>query len=297
MSLGSCFSENIGRKLQEACFNADLNPFGVLFNPVSINQSIERLIEAKPFNQDEFFKSGSLWNSFMHSSFFSDVRLEKAMQNVNLRFTEAVYFLRSTEVLIITFGTAWVYENINDGKIVSNCHKLPSKQFIRRRLEVQEIVEIYVKLINSIIVSKEFALNKIIFTVSPIRHWKDGAHENNLSKSVLHLAIDQIQKHFSFVEYFPAFEIQMDELRDYRFYANDMCHPSEQAIEFIWDRFSNTYFSEETIDLNKSIVNLRNQLNHKPLHPESSEYKLFLNNIEQQKVNLLNEFPELANRI
>lgn len=295
MTLGSCFAENIGKKLTDAYFEVDINPFGVLYNPVSIQNSIERLIENKSVTEADLFENRKLWQSFSHSSLFTDISPEGCLDKINSRLQRAAGFLQQTNFILITFGTAWVFENIESGRVVSNCHKLPATAFLRRRLTVEEIVAGYTKLINELI--HKLPHLKLIFSVSPIRHWKDGAHENTVSKSTLLLAIDALQKQFEQVYYFPAYEIQLDELRDYRFYAADMLHPSDVAVDYIWSRFADTYFDDTTVKIKKELEQLTAGLAHRPLHPESEDFILFQKNIEKQKLKIQTEYPFLASRL
>lgn len=291
ITIGSCFSENIGQRLKNAYFQVDSNPFGVLFNPVSIKNSLDILLEKKLFTENDIFRNGSLWSSFSHSTLFSSVDQAVCLTNINNRIEAAINHLQHADFIFITFGTAWVYHLKETGELVSNCHKLPSNNFMRKRLSVEEIVETYVVLLE-----KLHHFNPelhIIFTVSPIRHWKDGAHENNISKSTLHLAIEALRKRFDFIDYFPAYEIQMDELRDYRFYATDMFHPSDTAIDYIWKRFSETYFSEETILIKTELEQLNAQLNHRSINPDSQEHIAFLQSLEKKKKLLIQKYPFL----
>lgn len=295
LTVGSCFAENIGSKMKNAFFRTEINPFGVLYNPMSILNGLNFLMNNKRFCIDDLFEYKSLWHSFSHSSIFSDINSAVCIDKINHRAEIASQFLKNADFLLITFGTAWVFEEKKEGTIVSNCHKLPADHFQRRRLAVNEIVVGYAELLP-----KLFELNpalKIVFTVSPIRHWKDGAHENTLSKSILLLAVDQLQKQFENVFYFPAFEIQMDDLRDYRFYAADMLHPSEIAVNYIWEQFSGAFMSDETLQIIKQLEKLAADLMHRPLHPESEEFKLFQMNIEKRKLNIVNQYPFLADRI
>ncbi|MDD4968664.1 MAG: GSCFA domain-containing protein [Paludibacter sp.] len=295
MSLGSCFAENIGKKMKDVCFEADINPFGVLFNPVSICNSLEILLHDKIFTKEDIFEYKSLWQSFSHSSLFSDSTAEGCLSKINDRLNDARTFLGKANILLITFGTAWVFEDKKSGRVVSNCHKLPAGEFIRRRLTVEEIVADYTLLINKL--QSVLPALTIIFSVSPVRHWKDGAHDNNISKSTLLLAIDELQTKLQKVHYFPAYEIQMDELRDYRFYAPDMLHPSDVAVDYIWNRFSETYFSRQTEALKKRLEQLKSDLTHRPMHPDSIEYVKFLDKTEKRREDLIHEFPFLLNRI
>ncbi|MBP1676224.1 MAG: hypothetical protein H6Q20_783 [Bacteroidetes bacterium] len=296
LTLGSCFSDNIGIKLQNALFSVDVNPFGVLFNPVSIANSVEILLKKDLFTEKQLFRNGSLWSSFSHSTLFSATTPEQALLNINSRLNISIANLSDTNYLLVTFGTAWVYEDTeHHNHVVSNCHKLPANRFNRRRLSVGEIVDLWSKLIDKLKV--EMPALKIIFTVSPVRHWKDGAQENNLSKSTLLLAVDNLTKNFQQVHYFPAYEIQMDELRDYRFYSSDMLHPSDVAVDYIWEKFANTFFSADTCLIKNKAEQLTKALNHRPLHAGTAEYDNFLRQIETQKETLFQIYPFLKNRI
>lgn len=295
MTLGSCFAQNMGGKLADAFFNTVVNPFGVLYNPVSIQKSIHLLLQNKEFTSDDIFENKGLWQSFSHSSLFSDISAELCLKKINLSVKSAANFLCQSQFLIITFGTAWIYEERKSGRVVSNCHKLPSGEFTRRRLTVAEIVNDYTELIEKL--RALFPGIQLIFSVSPIRHWKDGAHENNVSKGVLLLAIDALQQKFDEVYYFPAYEIQLDELRDYRFYSEDMHHPSGVAVDYIWERFSETYFSKETLLIKKQLEQYRADLHHRPMFPESEEYKIFVKNTEKRRGKILKEYPFLEGRI
>lgn len=294
LSLGSCFSENIGNKLSDAYFRTDVNPFGVLFNPVSIKNSLNALINEKTLSETDIFQHGSLWKAFSHSSLFAGTSKDEVLNNINERLVSSSQKLKKTKVILITFGTAWVYEYLKTSEVVANCHKLPAGEFVCKRLCVDDIVSDYIALFHKI--STLFPDIHVIMTVSPIRHWKDGAHENNISKSVLLLSIEKLQKLFPFISYFPAYEIQMDELRDYRFYASDMCHPSPEAVDYIWKRFCETYFTHKTNHLRLKLENLNQQLNHKPLFPDTIEHSYFLYQIEKQKTELKKEYPFLEDR-
>ena len=293
MTLGSCFAENIGKKMSDSFFQTDINPFGVLYNPVSVLQSLDLLMSEKQFEEKDLFQYQSLWHSFNHSSFFSDESIESTLVKINNRLNSSRQFFKSTQILLITFGTAWVFEDVESGKIVANCHKLPGNRFRRYRLDFQQIIDDYNPMLRQL--KEQIPSLQLIFTVSPIRHWKDGAHENTVSKSTLHLSVDALEKRFDFVHYFPAYEIMMDELRDYRFYDSDMLHPSAVAVNYIWQRFSDTYFSAETQKLNKELEQIRNDLNHRPLHSKSAEYQLFILNIEKRKAKIKALYPDFGN--
>lgn len=295
ITLGSCFAENIGKKMADVYFNVDINPFGVLYNPVSVKNSLEQLLQKKIFSENDLFAHRGLWHSFSHSSLFSDTTPEKCLDKINNRLFKSSEFLQKTDFLLITLGTTWVFEEQKSGRVVSNCHKLPANRFERRRLTVEEIVTDYSYLITEL--NNKLPNLEFIFSVSPIRHWKDGAHENTLSKSTLLLAIDILRKKFNSVEYFPAFEIMMDELRDYRFYASDMLHPSDVAVHYIWKRFSDIYFDKLTMKMNVELEQLCADLSHRPLFPDSEDYQTFKINLEKKKEILKTSYPFLSDRI
>ena len=293
MLFGSCFSENIGQKLIDLKFKVDMNPFGILYNPESIANSLKLLLKNQTFTESDLFFDQGLWNSFYHHSRFSDVNREMALEKINSRIKLSAEFLKTADFLMITFGTAWVYELISTGQIVSNCHKIPAKQFNRFRLGVNEISEAYHHLLEEL---WKFNPNlKIIFTVSPIRHWKDGAVENQVSKSTLILSIERL---ITGIEnrncsYFPSYEIMMDELRDYRFYAEDMIHLSPVATDYIFDRFSKFLISKESMNLVDNVMKIRKAVMHRPVNSSSVEYKknLLLNLDKINKLTL--SFPYL----
>ena len=295
LTLGSCFAENIGQKMTNVFFETDINPFGVLYNPVSVKNSIELLLQNSIFTSEDIFEYKSLWQSFSHSSQFTGLSEMECLNNINSRLNLSGEFIQKTNVLLITFGTAWVFEEKKSGRVVSNCHKLPAGDFVKRRLTVEEIVNDFKTLIFNL--QTLYPKLVIVFSVSPIRHWKEGAHENNVSKSILLLAIDELQKQHENIHYFPAYEILMDELRDYRFYASDMQHPSDVAIDYIWKRFSDTFFTEHTKHTCKKLEQYAIDLAHRPIYPESNEYKLFLDKIQERKEKLLAEFPFLSDRL
>lgn len=293
--LGSCFSENIGRKMQRAFFDVGVNPFGVLYNPFSILNGINLLLDGACLQHDQLFHHASLWHSFSHDSSFSAPEADVALKKINSSLAEAAAFLRQADFLFITFGTAWVFELADTGTIVSNCHKLPGSFFRRRRLRVEEITAAYGQVIESL--QQNFPNLHLVFTISPIRHLKDGARGNNVSKSVLSLAIEDLLSNFRNLHYFPAYEIVMDELRDYRFYASDMLHISDVAVDYIWKRFSETYFSSETRVLQKRLEKYSADLAHIPMHPDSSAYLAFQKNVERRRMEILADYPFLRARM
>lgn len=273
--LGSCFSENIGSKLLENKFQVNVNPFGVLYNPFSIYNAINRLLDKQEFTENDFVHHNQSYHSFMHHGSFSSAKLDDALIKVNKEFNIASTQLEAAEFLLITFGTAYVFKWHESGEIVGNCHKIPANQFIRERLTVEEITATWGPLIQRALDLKPNL--KIIFTVSPIRHFKDGAHNNQLSKSILHLSIDNLMNEFpTNAFYFPAFEIMMDQLRDYRFYTDDMLHPSPLAQDYIWKRFGETYFNTTTNSIITEWQRIYQSLSHRPYNTNSEAHQKFL---------------------
>ena len=275
MLFGSCFSENIGVYLKYHKFNVDINPFGILYNPMSISKCIRRLIDQKSFKESDLVLYNEVYHSFMHHGSFSDSDKDISLKNINYRFNKAKDNIANADILLITFGTAYAFSLEENDEIVSNCHRFPADKFMRFRLSTEEIVEDWTDMIEMLT-----ALNselKIIFTVSPIRHLRDGAHDNQISKSILHLAIDNLQQYFrNIVDYFPAFEIMNDELRDYRFYNDDMTHPTSLAKDYIWRRFSDKYFSEQAVNINNEWSELAKSINHRPIHAKTQANRKFL---------------------
>lgn len=273
MVLGSCFAENIGLQLKESGFRIALNPFGVLYNPASVGMALQRLWQDQPFREDELVEHEGLFHSFSHHSSFSGTDSKSTVDKINSAFNQAVLDLKDATCLMITFGTSWVYALPSTDQIVANCHKLPEDRFLRRRLSVNEIEYFYIELLEMLFQAKPDL--KVLFTVSPIRHLKDGVHENTLSKSTLHLAIEGLCESFDNVFYFPAYELLMDDLRDYRFYAEDMVHPSVTAQRYIWDHFSDTCFSKPTKEVVRQVQQIRKAMEHKPFHPQEEAYRRF----------------------
>lgn len=274
LSLGSCFADHIGAKLKTAKMQVCSNPFGVLYNPLSVLSALKRLTTRNEIVEQELIFQNGLYHSFAFHSAFSDESVAGALTQMNQAVCEGACMLDHCDRLMITFGTAWIYEHAETGEIVSNCHKLPAKAFHRRRLTVEEITADW-----SVFLA-EFAADhperRVIFTVSPIRHWKDGAFENQCSKATLILAIDELCRQFSFCTYFPSYELFMDELRDYRFYAEDMIHPSAQGIDYVWERFGDVFFTEKTKEDMREWDKLRKMLSHRSLSGMSDSYKNFL---------------------
>lgn len=247
---GSCFATNMGAKLEEHGFTVTMNPTGVLYNPLSISAMFERLSQQKPYELEDLFEHNGIWHSYDHHSSFSGTDSAKCLDKINASLEQGLNSLKSADMIYITLGSAYLFELVKDGRVVANCHKMHPSNFIRRRMALKETHDTLARTLDQI-----SAINKdanIVFTVSPIRHIADGLHDNQLSKSTLLLAIDTLMNssnaHKERIGYFPAYEILMDDLRDYRFYASDMLHPSDTAISYIWEKFCDTYMSQSTLE-------------------------------------------------
>lgn len=274
MMFGSCFAENIGKKLVEAKLNAVVNPFGILFNPESVAAAIEQSVAGAAIDESSIFEHNGLWSSYaFHGSFSSTDKCE-ALQKMNRGLQLAHERIAEMTLLIVTFGTAFVYRNVADGKVVANCHKMPAASFAREMLTVQDITSRYSGIIEML---KKLNSNiQIVFTVSPVRHLRDGAHENQLSKSTLLLAVDWLASNFDNVHYFPSYEIMMDDLRDYRFYGSDMVHPSDLAIEYIWQGLITNCFNKDDLATMGEVQKIVSTSQHRPINPDTEEFKLFV---------------------
>jgi hypothetical protein len=261
MFIGSCFATSIGLKMKMGHMPVMINPAGTVYNPVSVVNTLETILSGREFVKDDLYFHEGTYLSFYHSTDFSSDDPEEVLEKINKISKEALAFLENTKFLFITFGTARIYRLKKTGKIVSNCHKIPSSRFETELLTVSEIVGIWTKLLDKLF--SHFPKLRIVFTISPVRHWKDGAHRNQVSKSVLFLAVEELLTHSLKPQYFPAYELLMDDLRDYRYYDNDMLHPSDTAVNYIWDEFSGCYLDDRTIDIWKEVVKINKACSHR----------------------------------
>lgn len=301
--LGSCFAQEIGDIFSANKFNSLVNPFGVLYNPLSISKSLERSLDCAPYTINNLFKEGNLYHSFDHHSVFSDTDATRMLNNINDKLMLTSQKIRSSHFIFLTFGTSWIYELKEDNKVVSNCHKLPATTFTRRRAGVEELTERMTRTISKILEINSGV--KFVLTVSPIRHLKDGAHGNNLSKSVLLLMCDELANRFpNNVIYFPSYEILLDELRDYRFYADDMTHPSKKAVEYIWEQIKEELISLESRNTIKEWGKIKQGIQHRRMSADVESYKLFLENLlksaesfadKHKNIDITNEIAEIKN--
>ena len=281
MLMGSCFAESIGGKLAKYKFPTNINPFGILFNPISIAQSLNMLADTFLFTENDLLLFNNEWISLFHHGKFSHPDKEKCLETINKKLVESRTFLQKTDFLILTLGTTITYSYY--GNVVANCHKIPQKEFEKQTLTVQEIV---LNLTESIEKIKSINENiRLIFTVSPVRYIKNCMVENALSKSRLIVAVHELINCIPNTYYFPAFEIMVDDLRDYRFYCEDMIHPASMAIDYIWEIFSYTFFDRHTAGLNKTIKNVHLATDHRVKKSDSEESKMFketqIENIEK----------------
>jgi hypothetical protein len=285
VALGSCFAENMSEKFEYFKFQNSVNPFGIIFNPVSIEKLVNRIVNQIEFTEKDIFFHNDLWHCYEVHSELSNPNKEKFLNILNHLIFQSFNSLIQTSHLIITYGTSWVYRNIESKEIVANCHKVPQKQFTKEILSIETIeksIENTIALIQKINPNCNF-----IFTVSPVRHIKDGFVENQRSKSHLISAIHSIHNsQFTIHNYFPSYEFMMDELRDYRFYAEDMLHPNQTAIDYIWERFSENYISDESQKTIEEVDSIQKSLLHRSFNPNSENHQKFLENL-QQKINTL----------
>jgi hypothetical protein len=291
MFIGSCFSENIGKKMQDVKIKALANPTGIHYNPFSIAVTLENIMEEMFLKKEDLFHSNGVWNCYNFHSKFSNIDQDKTLNAINSSIKKSSELLKNLDYLFITFGTSYAYYLKETGSVVSNCHKQPSDKFNRKFLPPKEITEVWRRLLDRI--TKLNPGIKIIFTVSPVRHWKDGAVNNAYSKSSLLLSIKELleDKDYDNLYYFPAFEIVNDELRDYRFYADDMMHPSSSAIEYIWKKLSSAFFNEKTQEINKSISKIIQAAKHKPFNPETEEYFKFCKKMTEEIRQIEQNYP------
>ncbi|WP_107040024.1 GSCFA domain-containing protein [Brumimicrobium mesophilum] len=282
--LGSCFSEHLSKKMLNSGFNVQSNPFGVVFNPISLAELILRSDECL---KDSIFERDDVALSWVaNSTCFAYSQKELKSKLIELR-KDFLRVLSTSKILFVTFGTAWIYEKKSSNQIVANCHKAPKEDFEKRLLSSNEIIQKWTEVIEKLNTASQ---TKIIFTVSPVRHTKDGMIENSRSKAILLNAVHELNDKFSNVDYFPAYELMIDEMRDYAFYGKDGIHPNEIAVEEIWTRFKDTYFSEQAGKIYKEYDKIRILFQHKALHPSSKKAKQFQDEREKKLKEFMGRF-------
>lgn len=291
ISIGSCFAENMGEKFEYFKFQNTVNPFGIIFNPISIEKLIHRAINKIEFTESDIFFHNERWHCFEVHSDLSTSSSELLLANLNKVLHSFRSQIQEATHLIFTYGTSWVYRNKVSNEIVANCHKVAQNQFDKEILSVQTIEK---AIQNTIDLVKKINPNcNFIFTISPVRHIKDGFVENQRSKAHLITALHSINFELPTSSYFPSYEILMDELRDYRFYADDMLHPSQIAIDYIWIKFFENYVDENEFATMQQVCDIQKALHHKPFNPNSESHQKFLKNLYQKITTLASKYPTI----
>lgn len=289
--LGSCFTQNIGSRLTEFKFQTKINPLGISYNPISICDQLIRIINEDYYAENDLFLHQGKWKSHdLHSSFTHSDK-SALIHLINKEIMEAHQFIKACKLLVISMGTAYVFEHKDEKRIYNNCHKLENHLFLKKKLQSDEIQQAFAQLRKHL--EKINPGLKIIMTVSPIRHQKDGMINNSFSKSTLIQAVNQMMESDPNALYFPSYEIMLDDLRDYRFYKDDLLHPSEIAIDYIWEKFSKSFFSQNCLELCDQIKSINQALRHRPLNPESEENVKFQKNLESKLKDLQKRNPHI----
>lgn len=291
MFIGSCFATSIGKKLEAGYMPVMINPSGTVYNPVSVLHTLDNIVQKRHYTAGDLYNHEGRWISFDHYTEFSSADRDEALERINKRNLEASMFITGARFLFITFGTARVYIWKPSGNIVSNCHRIPAASFKNELLEVDHIAELWNKRLS--LLNELYPQLKVIFTISPVRHWKDGSHGNQVSKSVLFLAVEKLLAHPSHPSYFPAYELVMDDLRDYRFYAEDMLHLTDTAVGYIWDAFCRCYFDGSTDALWKEIEKISKAVSHRIQTGDRDQIRKFSDNILSRIEKLVRENPGL----
>ncbi|MDQ3143070.1 MAG: GSCFA domain-containing protein [Bacteroidota bacterium] len=289
--IGSCFAQHLGYKLATSGFNTSSSPFGIVFNPLSMQLQFDRLIRQTFYTKDELIFHEGIYHSFDHHGVYSHPDADSLIQQINQILENAFQQLKIADVLVITLGSAHYYQYRSSNQVVANCHKIPQNNFEKKLAGVEEIksslesILKYIQTVNPKI--------PIIFTVSPVRYLKDGFVENTRSKSNLIVAVHDILAKYSYTHYFPAYEIVMDDLRDYRFMKEDLMHPNDQAIQYVWEQFEQNFMDETTRQLTKKVLELKSRISHKALHPDRIQHQEFEKKTTSLKNQLLKDHPYL----
>jgi hypothetical protein len=289
MFIGSCFAGEMAALMKEGLMPVLSNPSGVVYNPFSVSATLRNMISGKLFTRDDLYFHNGRWLSFAHYTMFSSDSIDRCLEMINMANSEASIFLRKASFLFVTFGTARIYRRKDTGDIVSNCHKIPSSFFEREMPGPHAIAEDWSRLLGEL---RDYNPSlSVIFTVSPVRHWKDGAHGNQVSKSVLFVAIEELLKHPSSPSYFPSYEIVLDDLRDYRFYADDLLHPSTSAVDYIWEKFCKAYLDKPATSLWQEISDVTRATGHKPAGITAGETARFASGMLERIATLESRNP------
>lgn len=292
MTVGSCFASSMGLRFESLRFRTLVNPFGVLYNPVTIKNAILRLKEKKEVSAEELVLHQGEYHGFDFHSDFSSENEASALGKMNSGIESGSKFLNEADILIVTLGTAFVYNYKKLNRIVSNCHKIPESEFERRMLSPKEVEDNVNEIIKAALECNPSI--KLIFTLSPIRHIRDGLHQNNLSKASLLLGLQAALVNLGYQGYFPAYEIMLDDLRDYRFYGKDLVHPSDEAVDYIWEQFEGMYFSGEASEAAKDFQRLLAAESHRLRNKKSPEYQKFKAKLNSYISVLEKKYPYLS---
>ena len=287
--LGSCFAENIGEKFDYFKFQQYVNPFGILFHPIAIHNLVSNALQGKKYTEDDVFINNEQFHSFDAHSKLSQHTKSLLLHQLNAASQKTSHYLKQSTHVVITLGTAWVYRYIMTNKIVANCHKIPQQQFQKQILSVDVIVAALQSIIEQ--VKKVNPKVNFIFTVSPVRHIKDGFVENTQSKAHLIAGLHKVLGDQSY--YFPSYEIMMDELRDYRFYNQDLLHPSPLAVDYIWDRFKTVWMADSAITIMTEVDTIQKGLQHKPFNPNSTAHLKFVQQLVERQITLTHQYPNI----
>ena len=289
--MGSCFAENIGERLAFYKFQGLVNPFGIVFHPLAIEKLVTRAINEDFYSEADLIFQNEQWHCFEVHSSLSHTQKGGLLNALNTKLKELLEYLLTVSHIIFTYGTAWAYRYIESDSIVANCHKFPQKKFLKELLTVEEISA---SIENTLTLIKDINPQvKFVHTISPVRHLKDGFVENSISKAHLIAGLHELIAPRNRIYYFPAYEIMMDELRDYRFYNEDMVHPNKTAITLIWEQFKSAWIAPETEELQKEIASVQAGLLHRPFNPNSDGHQLFLKDLEQKIVLLQLRLPNI----
>lgn len=284
VTIGSCFSDAIGQQLSQNKFKATVNPFGTCYNPISIHQLLTLACHNAAPAADSYLEQNGIHANYLFHSRFSSLSRGQLEQQLKSTLNSVHQYLQKASVVMITYGTAWVYQRSDTGEIVNNCHKVSSTKFTKRLLEVEEIVQDFTLLAKELVTINPSV--QFILTLSPVRHLKDTLELNSVSKSIVRQAIYKITQQHKTASYFPAYELLLDDLRDYRFYKSDMLHPSEEAEKYIWNKFAQAYFDTTTLEFIRKWTVLQHDLNHKPFQPHSPAHQAFLQSLKGKLMEL-----------
>lgn len=278
--IGSCFTENIGSRLKERGFRLCLNPSGIIYNPVSIATTLEAILQRQLPEASDLHCHEGKWFSYEFHGHFAHPDKERCLEQIREARRHAASFFQELDYLLISPGTAWIYRLKESGKVVANCHKVPQQQFVKELLSAEEVTAAFGELLRSLRI--QLPELKVIFTLSPVRHVRDGVEEDRLSKSILRYALHQCVEKDPQAYYFPAYELLTDDLRDYRFYGKDLVHPNELAQEYIWSHFREACIGQSEYGLMEEMEKLNAAVHHRPLHPDTEAHRKFIRSQEEK---------------